>query len=177
MNLLPEPASERMPLKEARTLAETIASAISKHCVRLDIAGSIRRQTATCGDIDLVCLPLPGARQRILDRCLAKSALIKNGDQYAVLRLANGFQLDLWFAHAGVDDMFAPEPSNYGVLLLARTGSADFNTWVATKAKARGLHFHPHKGVLHGSRIIASVNEADVFEAIGIRFVAPEDRK
>ena len=91
--------------------------------------------------------------------------------------LRNGFQLDLWFAHNGGGDLFAPEPSNFGVLLLARTGSAMHNVWIAQEAQARGLHFNPHKGVLKRGAIVASVEEADIFRALKLDYIAPERRE
>lgn len=158
-------------------MAERVSAELAPHCERLEIAGSIRRQRPVCGDIDLVCMPRVGGKQAIVERCQRTATLIKHGEQYVVFTLANGFQLDLWFAHAGGGDMFAPEPSNFGVLLLCRTGSAMHNVWIAQQAQAAGLHFHPHKGILRGREIIASSEEADIFRALGLLFIEPEKRE
>lgn len=168
---------KRLPLARARALAEKIVDALKEHCLRIEIAGSIRRGRPDCGDIDLVCLPKPGGKAAMLERCAWAGALMKHGEQYVEYQLRNGFQLDLWFAHNGGGDMFAPEPSNFGVLLLARTGSADHNIFIAQTAKVAGLHFNPHKGVLKGKEIVASVEEADIFRALGISYIEPERRE
>lgn len=166
-----------MPLARARALAEKIAAQLRPFCERVEIAGSIRRGRPVCGDIDLVCLPKPGGKEEIVRRCHQAAKLMKHGEQYVVFELANGFQLDLWFAHAGGGDLFAPEPSNFGVLLLARTGSAMHNVWIAQTAQAERLHFNPHKGILRGREVIASTTEQEIFDALGLAFIAPERRE
>jgi DNA polymerase (family 10) len=170
-------STERLPLDRARPLAEKIADIVREHCERVEIAGSIRRGRPYCGDIDLVCLPKAGGREAIIERCQRTCLLHKLGEQYVVFTLKNGFQLDLWFAHGGGGDMFAPEPSNFGVLLLARTGSAMHNVWIAQHAQAQRLHFNPHKGVLRGREVVASIEEQDIFTALGLDFIAPERRE
>lgn len=166
-----------MKLALAFRQAVLITEALRTHCERIEIAGSIRRQRPEVGDIDLVCLPNGIAgREGLIARCAQTSKMVKCGEQYVVFELANGFQLDLWFAHRGGGDMFAPDPPNFGVLLLARTGSAMHNVWIAQTAQAAGLHFNPHKGILRGREVIASAEEKDIFAALGLDWIAPERR-
>ncbi len=168
---------ERLPLLQASDLACKVRDALIPHCRRIEIAGSIRRQRETCGDIDIVCLPagLTG-REAILARCKQGATLLKEGEQYVEFRLANGFQLDLWFAHDGTGDLIAPEPSNYGALLLARTGSAFHNVWLADRARAQGFRFSPSRGVTRDNTVIASEEEFDIFRALGLPYVQPWER-
>ena len=170
--------SERLPLATARPLAERIVDAIRPHCRRVEVAGSIRRGRAFVGDIDLVCIPagLDG-RQAILERCSRTARIVKNGEQYVVFALSTGFQLDLWFAHEGTADLLAPDPSNWGVLLLARTGSAMHNVFVAEEARNKHLHFNPHRGLLRGREVIASVEEEQIFATLGLDWIPPERRE
>lgn len=167
----------RLPLAAARRIAEKIAGELAPFCTRLEIAGSIRRGRPDCGDIDLVCLPKAGGKAAIIARCQEGGTLLKHGEQYCVVGLRNGFQLDLWFAHGGGGELFEAAPSNYGVLLLARTGSAMHNVWIAQRAQAMGLHFNPHKGVLKRGAIVASAEEADIFRALDLAWIAPERRE
>jgi DNA polymerase (family X) len=177
----------RLPLATARRLAEKIAGELRPFCEQLEIAGSIRRGRPDCGDIDLVLLPSCRANVgRIVDRCARHATIHKRGEQYVVFTLANGFQLDLWFAHSGevtqpdlLDPAVETAPGNFGVLLLARTGSAMFNVWIAQVAKAAGLHFNPHRGIerTKGGRVIAATEEAEVFSALGLQFIPPEKRE
>lgn len=176
----------RLPLETASVIAQRIRAELEPLCARIEIAGSIRRERPDCGDIDLVCLPKTFPhRKQIIDRCGAKCKQLKNGPQYAVFELQNGFQLDLWLAHDGgwspqEEELFETPrenvPPNFGVLFLARTGSANFNAWFATHCKAKGLHFNPHKGVLHGERVLASENEEDLFRVAGLDVIPPTKR-
>jgi DNA polymerase (family 10) len=170
-----------LPLANARKLAERIVAEITPFCERIDIAGSIRRARPEVGDIDIVCLPLPGRRCDLELRCTRRGRITKRGDQYMLVELAGGIQLDLWFSHAETDDLFAPQPCNHGMLLLARTGSAAHNIHLASRAKKMGLHFHPHRGILRDARprapVVASETEEDIFHALGLDFVAPERRE
>jgi DNA polymerase/3'-5' exonuclease PolX len=167
-----------MTLAAAQSLAEKIAAEITPFCDRLEIAGSIRRRRAHCGDIDIVCIPkgLVG-REGLLARCSRSARRVKEGEQYVVFELANGFQLDLWFAHAGAGDLLTTTPSNWGVLLLARTGSAAHNIYIAERARQQGLHFNPHRGITRRGELIASEEEADIFAALKLDVIRPEDRE
>ncbi len=145
----------RLPLEKAERIAGGVLAALKPFCERLEIAGSIRRRRPWVGDIDLVVLPSCGANiVRILDRCALNATREKKGEQYVVFRLANGFQLDLWIAYPDYQepgDLLGEvgpfQRCNFGVLLLARTGSAAFNCWIADQATARGCHFNPHRGI------------------------------
>lgn len=53
----PPPASTRVPRSEAIELAQELVTLLDPMCSRIVAAGSIRRQLATVGDIDLVCIP------------------------------------------------------------------------------------------------------------------------
>jgi len=178
-------SAERMPLARARPLAERIAAELAPLCARIEIAGSIRRARPFCGDVDLVLLPQSApAITQILERCGRNARKLKHGDQYAVFQLASGFQLDLWFAHPAFDvpgDMFGEGaehiPCNFGVLLLARTGSAAHNVWIAQSAQAAGLHFNPHRGLERRGKVIASAEEIEIFRALGLDWIAPERRE
>jgi DNA polymerase (family 10) len=167
-----------MILSAAQILAEKIATELQPFCSRLEIAGSIRRRRPEVRDIDLVCIPKGYAgRGAILTRCVQVSRLIKEGDQYVVFMLPGGFQLDLWFAHEDIPNLLDVTPSNWGMLLLARTGSTEHNIWLARTAKVRGLHFNPHQGILRGDQVIASRTEEEIFSVLGLPFIRPEARE
>jgi DNA polymerase/3'-5' exonuclease PolX len=137
------------------------------------------------GDVDLVILPKIGMRDLIVTLASAHTKIVKGGEQYVVLEMENGLQLDLWFAHGGITeqrDMLgeverAGKPSNFGMLFLSRTGSAMHNVYLAQQAKSLGLHFQPHEGITRAGLVIASETEHDIFAALGLTFIAPEKRE
>ena len=167
-----------MQLIKAYKIADRIVAALAPMCSRIEVAGSIRRARAEVGDIDLVVLPLPSEEQHIRSRILANTTLVSDGPQTLIVRLTNGLQLDTWFAHELIPDLIAPQPSNWGTLLLCRTGSRHHNMYVAQRATELGLHWDPHHGVKDGSgRIVASAEEREVLDAVGLAWVPPALRE
>ena len=49
---------ERMPYQEAMAYAITMVNILRPLCSRIEIAGSLRRQCPTVGDIELVLTPI-----------------------------------------------------------------------------------------------------------------------
>lgn len=170
-----------MTLAFAKSFAAKIVAELAPHCDRIEVAGSIRRGRPNVNDIDIVCIPkgIEG-RESIIQRCRAKGHLLKSGGQYVELLYMTKegpAQLDLWFAHAGKSDLFSREPSNWGMLLLARTGSKEHNIKLAALAKSKGLTFSPHQGITDGDQIVASLTEESIFARLGLPYIEPEKRE
>ena len=75
----PAATALRLPLARALRIAEHIKHALEPFCAKIEIAGSIRRKLATCGDIDLVVEPrdwMGEAHQALRARIKAKTTLI-----------------------------------------------------------------------------------------------------
>jgi len=115
-----------MKLEQAQGLAGQVLEAIRDHCERIEVAGSIRRKKSEIRDIDLVLLPKPLLRPRILAtlRRTMNAEVLKSGDKVAQLAI-NGVNVDLYFANK---ESFAP-------LLFFRTGSAQSNMRLASIAR------------------------------------------
>lgn len=188
--------SQPLPLDKARALAETICERLESRVLKVAIAGSIRRGRPVVGDIDLVVLPRPGQPfiekgeivhlkdgvggpekfWRLAD-ILCKP--LKGGEDYGVMvTVAGGIQIDLWVAKPKVYDLLGETPGTFGTLLLCRTGSMAHNIYLCKRAKGLGLHWNPHKGVLDAKgNIVASEMEEDVFRALKLKYIKPEDRE
>ncbi len=167
-----------LTLQNADRLSEKIVAELNPFCAQIVTAGSIRRRRPHVNDIDIVVLPKPGQLEPLLARCAQKAiAPTTGGTQYRVFTLAGGVQLDLWIAYPAGGDLFEPLPCNFGVLLLARTGSAQFNVWLATECHRHGLHFNPHKGITRGHQVIAAATEAELFDVLKLDFISPEKRE
>lgn len=163
-----------MKLLEAQRLADRIAEELQPLCTRLEIAGSIRRQCGEVNDIDLVLIPSdPGA---LRDRVLRKSTVIQDGPQNLLVRMQNGFQLDIFIARPARADLFTTTPSNFGSLLLCRTGSKEHNIKLASRARARGLQWKIYEGIFNGPNLVASATEQDLFAALEMDYIEPKDR-
>lgn len=164
-----------MELNSARRLADKIAAELSPFCQLIEVAGSIRRGRPNVNDIDIVALPTD--RAGLLARCKEKCVLVKDGNCNFEFALANGVQLDLWLANPERKDLLQTYPTNFGSLLLCRTGSIKHNIYLVTEAEKQGLKWNPYHGVFRGEECLASATEAEIFAALQLSFVPPDRRE
>jgi hypothetical protein len=165
-----------MILATAQRAASKIASELAPFCERIEIAGSIRRQRPNCNDIDLVILPrdLTALRQRL---CL-RTHSVSDGPEIITVRLANNIQIDVFLAHAGIKDFFNPQPSNWGSVLMCRTGSKEHNVWLCQRAQKFGLKWGTMRGLVdEDGYTIAGATEAEIYEALDLPFIDPINRE
>jgi len=153
-------------LEEAQKLAQEIVEQILPHCERVEVAGSIRRRKSEVRDIDLVLIPKPFLWNRIiatLQRTM-NAKILKRGESIAQLTI-KGVNVDLYVA----------SPETWGALLLIRTGSAQHNIKLSMLAQKKGMKLS-HKGLVKDGKVIAST-EKEIFEALGLSYVEPEERE
>jgi DNA polymerase/3'-5' exonuclease PolX len=137
-------AKIKLPISQAQTLAETIRDTLKPYCERIEIAGSIRRQKPTIGDIEIVCIPKcqvdlfgnPGASMLpwFLGELVAGGRLLpgdKNGEKYKEYYIP---------ALAGLKlDLFITSVECWPVIFAVRTGSAAFSKRLVTQREKGGL--------------------------------------
>ena len=164
-----------IPLATARKYADKIVAELAPFCERVEIAGSIRRARPQVGDIDLVILPRDKAA--IKARCRQSCQVGTDGEENFTCHLSNGVQLDIWFATPASHDLFQPIPSNWGSLLICRTGSLEHNIYLVEHAKKLGLRWSPYAGVYDSNfALLASETEESIFAALKLPFIPPELR-
>ena len=162
----------------ALKIAQSVLVELLPWCKDIEIAGSLRRHCDRCGDIDFVILA--SDREAILQR-IRKSCAIRTGDSTTALNTIAflepkdrpPLQLDFFFATDEQRDLLDVTPSNWGSLLLCRTGSMQHNIQLAARAKKMGLHWNPYKGVFKGDKLIASATEESIYQAVGLEWRAP----
>lgn len=168
-----------IPLTKAEHAAKVIVERLQPFCARIEIAGSIRRRRPYCGDIDLVALPKEDGhsaaelRARIVDG----KEVIQNGPQNIHVRLTNGIELQVFLARPQHSDLLSTIPSNWGSLLLLRTGSREHNIRLVERAKAIGRKWSTYEGVFEGNKLIASESEEAIFDALKLPFTPPHLRE
>lgn len=182
----------RVPRADALAIAEQLLVHLEPACARIEIAGSLRRQTDTVGDIELVAIPLAerdvdlfgqpvGAPHSLLDDALADLAarrLIR-----ATGKDGPAFKQFLYGPNSAElmpVDLFLVHPETWGVQFMIRTGNAVFSHWMVTSQAAGGalpFGYKVAEGRLwhHGARL-TTPEEADLFAAIGLPFIPPADR-
>lgn len=188
--------TERLPLAEARALAEDVVTLLAPSCTRIEIAGSIRRQKADIGDLEIVCMP--------------KSERVNIGLFEEVYRDTN--ELDDFVACLLMDGTFSPRldvnghravgerykrlsyrgfgldlfavlpPAQFGVILAIRTGPAEWSHRLVTTRQSGGwlpdwLKVKDGQ-LLHrlSGEVIPTPEETDFFAAMQWRYISPEQR-
>ncbi|MCX6217682.1 hypothetical protein [Spirosoma sp.] len=125
-----------MEYRFARKIAIDTGLLLMPHCVRLNIAGSVRRKKAEVKDIELVAIP----KTRTLQTGLFDSSLttVVSPDFVAMLESLgevikgkpDGRYMQIQL-HEGIAlDLFMPDPVDYFRQYCIRTGSADYSAKV-----------------------------------------------
>ena len=135
---------------------------------RIEPAGSLRRRRPTIGDLDLLAaVDDPAAVIAALDDLAEVEKVLTAGTDKSSIILGDGPRVDL---------MVCP-PAAWGTHLVHFTGSADHNIALRGMALDRGWSLS-EKGfkVLEDGSLLLAAEEADVYERLGLPWIAPELR-
>jgi DNA polymerase (family X) len=172
---------ERLLLSNVLPVAEEIRSDLKELGVanRIEIAGSARRWTETCKDLDLIATTDDAAA---LVEALATHGLSaetrRGGDVAASVLTHSGLKVDL---RIGTEETF-------GDLLQHFTGSAEHNVELRERALARGYSVSEHgiteqpaadakRSSRRRPRVHRFAEEAGVYELLGLPYIEPELRE
>ena len=162
---------ERLLLSEVLPVAERIAADLRAHPASeaVEVAGSARRRTETCHDIDLIATasdPL-ALSQALLDHPLAAAAGTAR-ESGGRITTHNGVAVDLRIV----------APDAYGNLLQHFTGSAEHNVELRERAVAMGLSVSEH-GIADSEtgEVARHSSEAEVYARLGLPYIEPELRE
>src|SRR5215210_4532788 len=161
----------KLLLSKTLQIAEALRDALREQpsAERVEIAGSARRWTDTCKDIDLVAT---ASDARALAKAFCSLPLIAEanspGEAGARAVTHNGVSVDL--------RIVAPE--NFGNLLQHLTGSKQHNEALRTAAVKRGFHVSEY-GVTDDSTETthSCATEEEVYELLGMECIPPELRE
>jgi DNA polymerase (family 10) len=159
---------ERVPLATAQREAEAVLAYLRRApgVGAAVIAGSVRRGRPTVGDIDLLAVADEGsAIARHFAGYPRFREILAQGDTRCSARLDSGVQVDLRVV----------PPASFGAALLYFTGPKTFNIELRKRAIERGLKLNEY-GLYKGGRPLAGATEAEVFDALGVDWVAPQAR-
>jgi DNA polymerase/3'-5' exonuclease PolX len=171
----------KIPLLQARVIAERLITRLAPYCQRIEIAGSIRRCKPMVGDIEIVAIPYP-ARDLFGSESMEPHALdlidwteygeyIKGKHKYKQILLPEGMALDLFLV---------TPPAQWGVIFLQRTGPDTYSHRFVTSKLQRGMMpsiYQVKDGAIwKGGRILETPEEEDVYQLIGAPWVEPQDR-
>jgi DNA polymerase (family 10) len=177
----------KIELAEARVVADKVLKHIEPAMKRIEVAGSIRRQKQTVGDIELVAIV--DDRDKLYRLISDVGQTIKPGvpgvipwtpksdSRYVRVRLEEGMNLDLFIA----------SPENWGGLFLMRTGSASgsdgnaFNGFVPRifkrwKTLSGGGRMTDAMPTMPDGTQLPVYEEQDFFDLLEMDFVPPVER-
>ncbi len=160
-----------MILYDALNIAEKVLEELRPHCVRCEIAGSIRRRKSEVKDIEIVAIPKPfevGLFESGIATVVNRWQKVK-GElpcKYTQRILPEGIKLDLFFA----------EPENWGLIFAIRTGSAEYSHKVLANGWVKAGYVSRDGYLWHGRDKYNCREEEDLFKRIGVDYVKPELR-
>ena len=163
--------AQRVLLHRALDIGHALVDALRAHpaAVRVELAGSARRQADSVKDLDIIATATdPGALARSLGELdLIESASAPN-DNAARGRTHTGLPVDLRVV----------SPDNFGNLLQHFTGSAAHNVALREAAVRRGLHVSEY-GILDDEtgETLRCATEEEVYERLGLTYPEPELRE
>ena len=170
-----------MKIEEIRPIAMKYLRMLEPYCLRIKIAGSIRREKAECGDIEIVCVVDTDERERMKFIAMVERLEKVKGDptgRYTQRMLPEGVKLDIFMA----------QEDNWGNIFLIRTGNWKFSRFMmGIRAKQVGLlhrggylwHHWEANEEEHGSLTvkIQCYEEEDVFRELKMDWIEPKDRE
>jgi DNA polymerase (family X) len=165
------PVRERFLLSRALAVAEPLAEQLREHPAadRVEIAGSARRMTETCKDLDIVAT---AGDARALADAFGGLALIgevhSSGEAGVRATANNGIRIDLRIV----------PPENFGNLLQHFTGSKHHNEALRAEAVKRGIHVSEYGVTIDETGIThACASEEEVYRLLGLDYIEPELRE
>ena len=167
LGALEKPASAtRFKLAVAEAEAEALVGYF-RGSGRVVVAGSYRRRRDTVGDLDVLVTTKNGtAVGNKLADYENVAQVVAHGPTRTTVILRSGLQIDV---------RAVPEES-YGAALLYFTGSKAHNIALRGLANQHGWKLNEY-GLFSGKRRIAGATEEEVYEKLGLAFIAPELRE
>ena len=165
-------APKRRPMAEAMLAAEAVRDRMRAvpGVIACEFAGSLRRRAETIGDLDILVSAKPEDAPAIMEAFAGAPQVVEvlgRGETKTSAILDSGMQCDL---------RVVPHES-WGAALQYFTGSKDHNVAMRTIAVKKKLKVSEY-GVFDASGAkLAGADEASVYEAIGLRWMAPEMRE
>jgi DNA polymerase (family X) len=160
----------RMLLDEATALAEHMLDFVRSHpsTVRAEVAGSLRRQKETIGDLDLVAA---STDQRALADAFAEAPFVDEVLAHGptkVFIVCNGVEVDLRIV----------EPEAFGSLLHHFTGGQAHNIALRERAVKMGINISEYGLAKEGTGDYEPVaTEEELYARLGLPYIPPELRE
>src|SRR3989344_6730478 len=168
---------ERMPLPYAYELAAEIVDylRLNPHVQKAEVVGSLRRMTATVGDIDIAVICSLLHAKDVIDYFVSGpfvSSVEEKGEKKAAILTSSGKRIDIRTV----------EKERYGAMLQYFTGSKEHNIKLREYAIKKGYSLSEYgikkiKNKYKNTREHIFKNEKDFYEFLGLQYIPPEIRE
>ncbi|MGC9369358.1 MAG: DNA polymerase/3'-5' exonuclease PolX [Paracoccaceae bacterium] len=158
-------SEKRLRLIDAEHIAEPLLAYLRglDGVKQVTVAGSFRREKETVGDLDILVTADRGSA--VTDRFVEYEEVadvVSHGSTRSTVTLHSGFSVDL---------RVVPEVS-YGAALMYFTGSKAHNIALRKRAIGRGWKLNEY-GLFEGEDRIAGQSEEEIYDKLGLPFIAP----
>jgi len=167
-------AKPKYKMEDVWPISQEVLEQLRPHCIRCQIAGSIRRGKDLIGDIEIVavCKPyefglLESGIATVVNRWEKVKGKMDIKCKYTQRILPSGIKLDL----------FMVQEDNWGLHLATRTGSAAYSHQVLAKGWVKA-GFRSVDGYLtkDGDKVPVK-EEMELYRLIGVKWIEPRYRK
>lgn len=159
----------RMRIDSAMRNAKHIIDDLKRARVvtRIEIAGSLRRQKETIGDVDLLCTSKnPKATADAFTKFDYVKRVMAKGRTKSSIRLDDGTNVDLRIV----------SPASFGAAMQYFTGSKGHNIATRKIAIKKGFKLNEY-GLFRGSRQVCGKTEQEIYRKLGLQYIPPELRE
>src|SRR5437667_1873324 len=188
---------EKVPREEALGITRELVSFLKPHCMRIIVAGSLRRRKEFASDIEILFIPrfvtepdpgdflgatlLVNATERAINEgLLLRNILAIRPNKNGVAAWGEKNKLGLHPESGLAVDLFTATEENWFNYLVCRTGSAENNVRICNAAISRGWKWNPY-GVgfsrpTSSPKLVDNVyiqSEREVFEFVRLPYLEP----
>jgi len=175
---------EGMPLEVAERLSQIVIDELESMGVKdIEVLGSQRRKSPIVGDVDIVVFDSEAGlgtwkelRERLADKGYEiKTRFVDTKGKEREMPMGPS-QMSFFLDGANVD-VKVHNPELRGAMMVHFTGSKIFNIGMRSWLKRFGWSFSQAGLKNEKGKIVAAKTEEDIFKAMGMDFVPPEDRE
>lgn len=181
----------KFPRAIALPIAEELQAMIAPACLRIAIAGSLRREKPEVGDIEIVFVPRLSERpdglfdsrivdvaSEVIDDLLKQGVIAKRPNVNGSFTWGERNKLAIHVASGIPVDFFGTSAENWWVTLVIRTGSKETNLLLTTGAQKQNASLRAYGcGVTWSDgSTTAAISEQNVFELCRVPYKEPKDR-
>jgi DNA polymerase/3'-5' exonuclease PolX len=185
------PMKQKFPRADALAVVIQLMPRLEPACLRLIVAGSLRRRKELVGDIEILYIPrfhdtrndlfkptLSNLTDIALQQLITEGILEQRRNAIGTISWGEKNKLARHLPSGIPIDLFAANSENWFNYLVCRTGPGESNIRISSAALAKGWKWKPYSpGFLDAEHHLVPVHsEREVFELVGLPYLEPCER-